>query len=130
VSCSWDVFCVDCRVSAGMDNTNHEDELMRTLIKHRRAVAAVGELAAELWSLDLVANTHYVPVLFFREHLDHVLRPISEYGTFDTTCGRDFVCPTCNDWVVCDQQEHWISGRDERAHTVGHRYHWEKGGKP
>lgn len=110
MSCSWDIVCLNCDERAGIENANHEDELMRVLIKHRRALAMVGEMAAELWSLDLVANTHYVTPLFFREHEGHELRPISEYGTFDTICGRDFVCPTCQIWVVCDRKEPCLSG--------------------
>ena len=48
MSCSWDIVCVDCREHAGIDNANHADELMRILIRHQRAIAAVsmGELGA------------------------------------------------------------------------------------
>ena len=129
MSCSWDIVCVDCRERAGIDNANHADELMRILIRHQRTIAAVGELAAELWSLDLIANTYYISSLFFKNHLGHQLRPISEYGTFDTTCGHDFVCPTCNKWVACDQQEHWMIPSDEHCHSFGRAFHWEKGCK-
>ena len=126
MSCSWDIVCVDCREYAGLDNTNHEDGLMRTLIKHRDAIAALAELAREARFLDLVVNTHFVAPQFFVEHAGHVLRPINEYGKFDVPCNQDFVCPTCKVWVRCDNAEHWLSHQDLHHHYLaGHGYHWE-----
>ena len=121
--------CVDCRQEAGIDNANHADALMQLLIEHRDVLAAITALAEDAWSFELSVNGHYVLPHFFRLHAGHTLRPLSEYGTFDTTCGRDFVCPTCGEWVRCEGQEHWLSRRDEHYHTDGkYGYHWEKSG--
>lgn len=127
MSCSWDIICVDCREMAGIDNANHEDELMRTLIKHRDAIAALADLAGDSWSFDLVINSHYVSPSFFAKHFGHVLRPFSEYRTFDAPCDQDFVCPVCRDWVKCSQQEHWLSRNNEHYHHFEKGVHMEKG---
>jgi hypothetical protein len=48
---------------------------------------------------ELKVDNYYVLPHFFRLHAGHVLRPFSEYKTFDTLCKQDFVCPTCQTWV-------------------------------
>lgn len=123
MSCDWDIRCVDCGADAGIDNANHGDDLMRAIV----ACAPELKTAIEkLWrydrflDIDLRISSHHVSLDFLVQHGGHRLRPVDEYGRFDTPCGATFRCPRCGVDVACSDREH--PGKFH-GHYVGHVYH-------
>jgi hypothetical protein len=127
MSCDWDIKCVDCDVAAGIDNANHQLELMQALIANAKELQEfLKALAAheKIYSTELLLNGYYIPIDFFVAHGDHHLRPIDEYGCFDTPCQGAFLCPRCQQMVACEDREH--PRRQAHIHYVNHMGHWEK----
>lgn len=89
MSCDWDVFCVDCQESLGIDNANHRDELMRWLVLQRDVIAAIpGWLSVEY-------DDYRIDTQWFAKHAGHRLSPRDEYGYLDTQCRDDSICAHC-----------------------------------
>lgn len=123
MSCDWDIKCVDCDVEAGIDNANHRMELMQSIVAHAKELHAFLKSAPEL-DCELHFDGYYVPAKFFAEHGDHRLRPVDEYGHFDTPCSGRFFCAKCQQEFVCEDREH--SHWPEHGHSSGVFWHREE----
>lgn len=124
MSCYWDIRCVDCGVDAGIDNANHMMETMQTIVRVAPALgAAFAALGDELvrMPVELQVCGKYVPARFLAEHGQHRLRPVDEYGAFDTPCGKRFFCELCGVEVECRDREH--PGNRKCSHLVGNVLH-------
>jgi len=122
MSCDWDIYCVDCGVSAGIGDANHEDDTMRALVS---AAADLGRALRVICGgvdglTELRVNGYYVPANFFISHGNHKLRPLDEYGSFDTPCGQSFWCPKCGREVDCTEREH--PGKPHSHSTADNHY--------
>jgi hypothetical protein len=128
MSCYWDIICTDCNVPAGITNANHAMKAMQLLISHVDVLAAVGVLRThpDIWDIELGVNNIYIPIAFFHEHKAHHLRPIDEFGRFDTPCTGTFWCVRCAKQVQCEDREH-PQKLTEHIHYVDHIGHWSKG---
>lgn len=79
MSTDWDVYCLDCRQQAGLDDL--AARLYRVIDLSR-----VAPLLAELSKAKIHAHlcldgpSAYVPIEFFEQHEGHRLVPINEYG--------------------------------------------------
>lgn len=122
MSCDWDILCVDCNVTAGIAEANHELELMRALISQASALGAISKHPT-IWELELRANGCFIPLDFFREHHTHHLRPVDEYGKFDTVCTTTFYCNRCGCEVQCEEREH-PQQQNKHGHWFGAIWHW------
>jgi hypothetical protein len=118
---------MDCKVEAGFDNANHQDELMRALIQNADALAGLGDLIQHerVYSIDVQINTSWIPLPFFVEHKDHALRAIDEYGCLDAPCTESFFCPKCQKQVACESRDHSLRPGTKHIHYVAHIGHWE-----
>ncbi len=88
MSCDWDVYCKDCGEKCGIDNANHQQDLILDLIRNRHGLAAMAPVLNDLgMRLDLDRCITGIDPSWFAIHHDHRLAPISEYG--------DIVGDTC-----------------------------------
>lgn len=104
MSCDWHVHCVDCNETHRFDDANHRDDLMRLLIKHADAIAAVAPLLADPEARErLEFKTYYgsIDADWFAKHRGHQLRAIDEYGRLDTQCHGYFRCGNCDHDHAC-----------------------------
>lgn len=108
MSTDYHVFCVDCQSRHDFNDSNHQAPLMRRLIAHAPAIAALAPLL-EATGGDLSLGTSYgqVDASWFAAHAGHELRVIDEYGKLDGGCVRRVRCPSC-------PSEHWC------RHPHGH----------
>lgn len=102
MSCDWNVHCLDCKVTHGFDDANHQQDLMLFLCKHADSIAALAEMAADQKApcgpgdRSVTLETPYgrIDPTWFREHLGHNLIPIDEYGA---------ILGQCHEWVRCKE---------------------------
>jgi len=95
MSCSWSVYCLDCRNEGGA-TVERDMPVIRTLIRHRQAIAGIAALCHEPYPTDVVLGfdcgvngVGRIDVSWFVEHHTHRLAPYNEYGQFaDMTCAR------------------------------------------
>lgn len=91
MSCDWNIHCVTCNSTHKFDDANHQDDLMRFLIKHAAAIAALATMMEDAQSIPSCSPTLFavgdaiqpcwrISPRWFAAHLGHDLRPISEYG--------------------------------------------------
>ena len=102
MSCDWNVYCVTCDSEHRFSDANHQEDLMRTLVRHAKAIGALKELMSDGgWSIEF--GTYYGPidVVWFAEHSGHALTIRDEYGRKDNQC-RDLVrCASCSSAHNC-----------------------------
>ncbi len=84
----WDVYCKDCDVKSGITNANHREDLMRELVRHRHAIAAIVPLLNDSdVTLTLGGAGYDFDPSWFAKHHEHNLVPMSEYGdVLDDLC--------------------------------------------
>lgn len=108
MSCSWDVWCLDCEDGAGLDE-NHSPDLMLAIIRHVHAFAALAEAFDDLQAdshavayptLRVRGDHAYVHPQWFAKHHTHRLVPRDEYGHCLDECEVRFRC--CG----CDRDDH------------------------
>lgn len=131
MSCDWDVRCIDCNECAGIDNANHEEGLMRVLIARSNSLADLATIENDegIYLLELRINSYYVDLGFFAKHRGHHLRPVDEYGLFDTPCPATFHCAVCNTDFKCEEREH--DSKFNHGHmTPDHMWHSESSRSP
>lgn len=128
MSCNWDIRCVDCCEEASIADANHEVEIMHLLVQHAQELAnlaglvnAVNVPKNHVYDVSLYINNYYVPLEFFAKHGTHHLRPVDEYGRFDTPCKKPFKCGSCNKDVTCEEREH--DSTFAHGHWVGETWH-------
>lgn len=93
MSTDWNIHCVDCNSTHMFSDANHQEDLMRVLIRHRDAIASIAPLLAESRS-DIEFGTHWgsIDASWFAEHKGHKLQPINEYGRLDDQCRESVPC--------------------------------------
>ncbi len=88
MSTDYNVYCKTCDDIHRFNDANHQDDLMRALVRHKAAIAALAPLLAEA-SVELVTPYGYVSADWFAQHAAHDLAVIDEYGRVPaTTCAR------------------------------------------
>lgn len=133
MSCDWFIRCVDCGEDGGISSEdNHQDELVRCLIRRAGDVAALGSLLADaevrgsaVYDVTLHVSSVLLDLGFFVRHRGHRLRPVDEYGRFDVPCKQVVHCSKCNADLACEEMEghcecpaHFAHG-----HWVGNEWH-------
>ena len=104
MSTHWDIYCVDCDDSLGLNRsgaTNHAEDTLADLLGHREALAAmavVGDVNA-VWR-----DTVYLDASWFALHREHALAVQSEYGYLLCDCREVYKCPTCGTWEQCRRE--------------------------
>lgn len=127
MSLYWDLRCVDCGVDAGFDNANRMMTEMQALAAGSadlgRAFKAILAVHGSLLGSHLLVDSwgFSIPVAFFVEHGDHRLRPVDEYGRFDTLCAVEYSCARCGQNAICCEREH--PGLSH-GHVVDGVWHW------
>lgn len=96
----WDVRCLDCKSDLGIDNANHAVDLMRLIIMHAKAIAALAPFLKETdrigYNIDFSFGSGCrIQVAWFVVHAAHHLVPVDEYGTLDGECGVRVACSVC-----------------------------------
>lgn len=94
MSCDWHIKCVDCDDVHRFDDANHQDDLMRLIIRHASAIAGLAALRAEDVQGDVEIWIYYgqIDIGWFATHHTHQLKPIDEYGRLDTQCQGHATC--------------------------------------
>lgn len=87
MSCYWDVVCLDCDKSSGL-HLNHGDETCRDLVRGRDALAALAGFDVCNLELRVPGEIGYIDAKFYKDHIGHVLAPVSEYGEIDGDCNE------------------------------------------
>lgn len=102
MSNDWDVRCVDCGVSHGFHDANHQEDLMLTLCANAAAIAGLAPLLdAERWIELKVAHYGDVDVRWFARHASHKLVPVDEYGRLLGQCRKYVACSECSTQHHC-----------------------------
>jgi hypothetical protein len=101
MSCSWDVYCLDCKAEAGFE-VNHVDKIS-AIIRHASTLAALYPLDKELDDFQVRACEYggRIDVPFFHLHHTHRLVPRDEYGQFHDGCDEAFTCGECETRHYC-----------------------------
>jgi hypothetical protein len=84
LSTDWDVYCLDCDDSLGLDGTK---SFVLALIRDAPALAELGESLKKLPDLDI---DRQIPLSWFALHGKHRLIAKDEYGHLDDECGVRF----------------------------------------
>jgi hypothetical protein len=87
MSCDWNIHCKTCHDTLEFGDANHATDLMRVLIKHAPAIAALAPLIDDpgtFYELELNAGRWRIDISWFAAHARHELVPIDEYGRFAT----------------------------------------------
>ena len=100
MSCDYNVHCRTCNDTHKYSDANHREDLMRTLINHRHAIAAIAPLIHETDNVEFKTFYGYIDVDWFDKHKEHELVVRDEYGRDIDQCSKDTRCPHCNhrDW--------------------------------
>ena len=104
MSTDYDVRCKTCGSHHGFDNANHAHDLMRTLIRHREAIAALAPLMNEVGSeveFRIYCQSSIDPS-WFADHAGHELAVFDEYGGEFGTCREYYSCDHCKARHFCD----------------------------
>lgn len=91
MSCDWKIYCRDCDTAHYFNDANHQVDLMRSLIRHAPAIAAMAPVIEES-GIEVVTMWGRINPEWFARHLGHDLVPQDEYGKCDDDCGRAFRC--------------------------------------
>lgn len=86
MSCDWHIHCKTCDSTHEFYDANHEVKLMRLLIEHASAIAALAPLANDPKAyneIELKADRWTIDIGWFEQHARHELVPRNEYGGFD-----------------------------------------------
>jgi hypothetical protein len=96
MSTDWNVHCLDCNDTYRFDEPNHMLDLMRSLVKHAPAIAALAPLMAECGD-GVRMETYYgrIDPSWFAAHAGHHLVPKDQYGRCDDECGEYIACSAC-----------------------------------
>lgn len=90
MSCDWDILCRTCDSRHGFSDANHCDDVMRHLIRHREAIAALAPLLRDApESVEFKLYYGSIDAAWFAKHTGHDLVPIDEYGGVDPTAPPD-----------------------------------------
>ena len=102
MSTDYHVRCKTCGVDHGFNDANHANDLMRALIVHRDAIAALVPLKRDASEVEL--RVYYGPIdpFWFAEHAGHDLAVFDEYGGEDGTCREGYPCACCQSRFYCD----------------------------
>jgi hypothetical protein len=100
VSTDYHIRCKTCGADHHFNDANHQSDLMRALILHRDAIAALAPLVG---GSDLELRTYYgtVSVSWFAEHAGHDLAVWDEYGREFPNCGTRYDCACCGKRDYC-----------------------------
>lgn len=95
MSCSWDVYCVDCNENTYLENSNHREDFCTWLVANAVTLQSmVAMFRTSPWSdAELKLDYIRVPLDFFEKHGGHRLLAQDEYGAFSGKCGVRFKCP-------------------------------------
>lgn len=104
MSCDWNIRCLDCAITLHFDDANHQDDLMRSLIRHAPAIAALLPLLEESrHGVELKTYYGVVDVKWLAEHAGHRLQAIDEYGRLDDQCHHNWTCVACSSSHKCER---------------------------
>ena len=94
MSTDWDVYCLDCDDSLGLDGTK---KAVSILIDDGPALSQLFESFGRLSSLDIEVSVYGRPIVlsWFGKHGKHRLIAKDEYGHLDDECGARFKCGHC-----------------------------------
>lgn len=87
MSRDWYIHCKTCHDTLEFSDANHATELMRVLIAHAPAIAALAPLIDDprtFYAVELHAGRWRIDVNWFADHAQHEIVPIDEYGKFAT----------------------------------------------
>lgn len=98
MSTAWRVYCSDCDSSPDMGDITSKDDVL-VIIKHSADVALFN------WSDDvgLSVGGRNVDVNWVKQHANHRLRAMDEYGVVDGECGLSMRCKECGSVYFCKQ---------------------------
>ncbi len=100
MSCSYDLWCADCKTYVGLD-WNHEGALIAEVLEQRPHLEAIGRMLNQeeqvptsgIWRLSDSSGSPLVRVAkFVAAHEGHRLVSRDEYGRDWLTCGADIPC--------------------------------------
>lgn len=97
MSTSWFVRCVTCKENMDPD-----------CVSSLSAARAIVSLAPWIAAIEYVDGTEEVSVghrnvdaPWLKRHVNHVLKPMDEYGNLDGACARTVRCQTCGHDASC-----------------------------
>lgn len=119
----WDIRCLTCGVDHWIDD--HKVIVMEAMIRHRAAIAALADLLDEL----MICTSVYVDLRlsdygevdprWFRDHAEHLLRPVDEHGRPYGQCEEWGRCSLCDDGSASCYRDAGHAG----AHVLACREH-------
>jgi len=96
MSTSYFIHCVTCRTTLEYEVSRFEMPLLRTLIRHRAAIAALAPLLEEAQGdIHLGDDRRGIRVSWFAEHQTHELVVMDEDDRIDGRCGDRYACHRC-----------------------------------
>lgn len=110
MSCGYHVFCLTCEQECKLEG-NHADALMRRLIRHAEAIAALDALMDDQEGsdgIDLATAYGHVDPSWFAAHRvaqGHELVVRDEYGKIQDRCGERYLCGECLAPHYCRRQK-------------------------
>jgi hypothetical protein len=95
MSTDWDVHCLDCDDSLGLDGTKNS---VLVLIGDAPSLVELYETISSLPDLDIETRVYgrQIALSWFGKHGKHRLIAKDEYGHLDDECGARFKCGHCD----------------------------------
>ena len=108
MSCSWDIYCLDCGMGAGWD-WNHGDDALGDILRSVREIAAAMPVLDKLYDAGNLnirighgcEGGDMNSIRFLAEHATHKLALRDEYGQFLDDCSERIKCCSCEETFVC-----------------------------
>jgi hypothetical protein len=100
MSTDWDVYCLDCDESLGLNGTKSS---VLVLIGDGPSLSELFESFKNLPNLDIEISVYgrQVSRSWFAQHGKHRLIAKDEYGHLDDECGARFQCGHCDAQSTC-----------------------------
>lgn len=102
MSCYYEVYCLDCEVQGSIygGGTDPYLETIQAIILDAPKLVAVAVVSAGCSNIRVSYEAQFqgewrIDLAWFRIHGNHRLAPISEYGEIIGQCGKEIVCPHC-----------------------------------
>lgn len=114
MSCSYHVWCRDCGEQNELE-AEHDPGLIRALLRHADALAAMGPVLGEAYSLELRTAYGRVDPSWFSHHRGHHLVVRNEYGVIESLCPKLAQCCHCGTRTRCVS----LDGHEGECDTKG-----------
>ena len=117
MSCDYVVYCTTCSSRHPFNDANHQQDLMRSLIRY---ASAIGHLAPLLDEAPVDVQTPYgrLHPEWFAEHAEHELVVVDEYGRLENQCRANVICSHCTNIHPC------LLDRDHDGDHVPGKLRW------